>query len=690
MKYRLALAITMLVALSPILASCGGDTSTVTPMPSLTSTPLPPPSPLPPTSTTVPPTSTVGAKPASAADLALIQQALTTTAALKSFHLVQTLSGSIVPQARDVEGDYVAPDKLFAKGRMGDEQGSFLKVGTNNYKQDAQGNWVPWTDPSETKPQTPQEVMGSVFAGLAPIAAISDFQNSGATETLDGVSTQHFVGTIPIGKMPGMPAAIAAMPDLPPAGTIAFWIDPTMKVVHKLEVHLDTGPAMTAATARLATPGAPTPVPAPAAVLTMQMVISRPNDPSIQVPDGPSAGETPTGTSPELATPTGVAGARPATAAEVALITAADTGVADLHSFHYTQVIAGSAFAQPWNIEGDYVAPDQEYFKGQLSGAQGEFLRIGTKSYQKDTKGAWVAWAVLGETTPQTPHDLIRTFFSGLASIAALADFQNSGATETLDGVSTQHFVGTIPIGKMPGVPAAVAAIPDLPPAGTIAFWIDPTTKILHRVEVRLDTGPAMAAASTRLATSSAPTVVPAPAYVFTVDMTVSRPNDPAVQVPAPVAGTPVPASTPTTAVIVAGPVNSGPTPTAVTMPLAASAGHNTLQTALVLPGPAHIDLTLTSPQDVVYFSFRTGEPASASLWFYSPQDSEGVLKVQLLDASEKELNSDTLKPDYQASLSSALPTPGVYYIKVTASGLTKISKTPVQVELQSLDLLTP
>ncbi len=135
----------------------------------------------------------------------------------------------------------------------------------------------------------------------------------------------------------------------------------------------------------------------------------------------------------------------------------------------------------------------------------------------------------------------------------------------------------------------------------------------------------------------------------------------------------------------------SGPTPTSVTMPLVASDGHHTAQTALVLTGQAHIDLTLSSPQEVIYFSFKTSAPVSVGLWFYNPQDAGGQLKVQLLDAIEKnELYVDNLKPSDQASLSSALPTPGVYLIKVTAAGLTTVPQTPVQVELDTLDLLTP
>jgi hypothetical protein len=99
----------------------------------------------------------------------------------------------------------------------------------------------------------------------------------------------------------------------------------------------------------------------------------------------------------------------------------------------------------------------------------------------------------------------------------------------------------------------------------------------------------------------------------------------------------------------------------------------------------------LSSPQDVVYFSFKTSAPASAGLWFYSPQDAAGELKVQLLDASEKnEIDTASLKPGDQTSMSDALAAPGVYLIKVTAAGLTAVPQTPVQVELDSIDAPMP
>jgi hypothetical protein len=454
MKPGMFLAITLLVMVSLVLAGCGGSTpaATATPVPPATATTVPvPPSPVPPTSTAVPPSPTAGAQHASAQDLALIQQALTTTAALKSFHVIQSVSGSMSPQSRNIEGDYVASSGLYVKGSVGDQQGSFLKVGTQNYKQDANGNWVPWTDPTETQPQTPQQLISGTYTGMGAIAGISDFQSAGAPETLDGVSApvQHFAGTIAVSKMPGIPAAIAALQGLPPAGTIALWIDPASKIVYKFELNIDTGPATAAAIAQLATPGAPTEVPTQASTLALQMIITRPNDPTIQIPT---------------------------------------------------------------------------------------------------------------------------------------------------------------------------------PPAGT-----------------------------------------PVPAATTAVTPTVAATGGDA------------------------GPITSGPTPTSVTMPLAASDGHHTAQTALVLMGPTHVDLTLSSPQDVVYFSFKTSAPASVGLWFYNPQDAAGELKVQLLDASEKnELNTDTLKPGDQTSMSDALTAPGVYLIKVTAAGLTTVPQTPVQVELNSIDATTP
>ena len=676
-----------------LLAACGGENPTATPVPPaatavpatntalpLTSTAVPATStPALPSNTPVPPTLTAGPQPATAAEQALIAQALAAAGDLKSFHFIQVAGGSMMPQPRNIEGDYVAPDQLYAKGQMSGEQGEFLKAGTQSYKKDAQGTWVPWTDPSEQAPQTPQQVIHAFFAGVVPIAAVSDFQNTGLPETLDGVSTEHFAGSIPLSKVPGTGAQVAALRDLPPAGTIGVWIDPLTKTLHKVEIHLDTRPALAAAAALLATPGAATAVPDRPLVLTVSMTISRANDAAIRVPAAPAAGgPLPTATAAGAA-PTQTPGAQPATAAEQALITRAVTGVAGLQSFHFTQMIAGSAFTQPWNIEGDYVAPDQEYSKGQLGGVQGAFLQVGTQSYRQDAQGNWTAWNLPGTTAPQTPRQTIQAFFTGLAAIVALGEFQNTGAPETLDGVPTQHFAGTIALGKIPGVGAQVAALPGLPPAGTLGVWIDPLTGNLHKIAVRLDTGPAMAAALAQLAAPGAPTAVPGPPYVFTVDMTISRQNDPAIHVPAPGAAGPGP-----TAAATPGPAGSTTTP--VTIQLAAPAGHTSPQTALVLPGRVHVDLTLTSARDVVFFSFQIGAPTEVGLMFRNPDDAAGPLKVQILDPSgQTEIDAPTLQPGSFASRSLDLSAPGAYLIKITAAGLTRIPKTPVTLDVYNL-----
>ncbi|HMA37180.1 MAG TPA: LppX_LprAFG lipoprotein, partial [Chloroflexia bacterium] len=350
------------------------------------------------------------------------------------------------------------------------------------------------------------------------------------------------------------------------------------------------------------------------------------------------------------------------------------TATANLQSFHFTQVIAGVSYTQPWNIEGDYVAPDQEYSKGQLNGAEGEFLQVGTQTYHKDAGGTWTPLA----QGAQTPHDLVGSFFGGVAAIAALSDFQNTGETTTLDGTSTQHFAGTISLGKMPGVAAAIAALPDLPPAGTIDLWIDPQAHTVYKLAVRIDTTAALAAAVAKLAPAGGPTAVPIPSYVFTADMTISRQNDPAIHVPSPTGGN----TTPPTATPASGGA-AGPTPTEASIQVASSSGHDSPSKALALSGPTHVDLTLSSAHDVVYFSFKTSAPIAGGVWSYNPQDAAGKLQVQILDASgQKEIDVATLGPGEQSSMSNVLSDPGLYLIKVTAAGLTTVPKTPAQVEL--------
>ncbi|HMA33254.1 MAG TPA: hypothetical protein VKY74_02145 [Chloroflexia bacterium] len=318
-KLQFGAGLLLLSLMLGLLAACGGDTSTATSVPKPTATTAPPTATTaPPTATTAPPTATtasaataapaeatntpaaaLGGTAATADDLAMITQSFTATANLKSFHYIITSGGTTITQPTNLEGDYVAPNQLYGKGTQHGVDGEFLKVGTASFKKDASGTWAPWTDPSTTTPpQTPQDDWIKSFNGFVGLAGATDFRDTGTPETLDGVSTRHFVGQIAINKMAGMPDQLSKMTNLPPAGTFEVWIDPQTKYLYKAQLSLDVGAVMNAVMSQLQTPvpGAPTATAGPANTQSASVILTKLNDPSITVPAGPAGGTDMTAT----------------------------------------------------------------------------------------------------------------------------------------------------------------------------------------------------------------------------------------------------------------------------------------------------------------------------------------------------------------------------------------------------------
>lgn len=299
--------VALLAGLLGLLAACGGDTPTATPAPTTapvvatvaaTNTTAPAPA----TATTAPTTDTGASGAGSAtetpaaagggtapttADEQLIQESYTATRTLKSYHFTLSATGDVFTQPVQLEGDYVAPDKVHAKGTFNGGQGEMLKVGAKAYKKDASGAWVP--DPTnDTTSGNPADITSdaNVVESLGPfLEAGSNFKKSG-DESMDGVSVSHFTGDVDAGKMSGG----AAVPGMPSLGTTSLWIDPQTKFLHKLSMDVDLGAAframsdMAQALAGTPTPGGETATPIPSMKFKVEMTISKQNDPSLSVP----------------------------------------------------------------------------------------------------------------------------------------------------------------------------------------------------------------------------------------------------------------------------------------------------------------------------------------------------------------------------------------------------------------------
>jgi hypothetical protein len=327
LKY-ISILVIMTMMLS-LLAACGGENPTATPIPP-TATAVPP------TATAVPPTATTeammgttpeattgtggasggasGGMAATPADVALIQQAVTATQELKSYHFTMMASGDIMTQPVQLEGDFVAPDKLYVKGTAEGKQIEQVVSGGKAYQKDASGKWAEVQPTPEATPSglggaglggalpgvNPNDLVQdpNIIKSLAPLlTSVGGFSDTQQDETINGVSTKHYTFKMDAASMM---RAQGGAESLPPNmqdvsfGGGGFWIDPQTKYLHKLDMTIDFAglmkfmfDAMAAAFGGTATPGGEQPTPTPAVNITISVTISKHNDPSITVPTVP-------------------------------------------------------------------------------------------------------------------------------------------------------------------------------------------------------------------------------------------------------------------------------------------------------------------------------------------------------------------------------------------------------------------
>src|SRR5690242_1357448 len=219
-KLKYVSLLVLLSMLLGLLAACGGDNPTNTPVPA------------PPTNTTAPaPTNTTAPAPtnttapaaaatnttapaaaatdtpaasnsgtgsgteASSAEMDMITQAFTATQELKSYHYTLKASGDVFTQTIDLQGDYVAPDKAYAKGSAGGETVEQLATGGKIYRKHATGKWVETPESAASAGNPAESVVqeANVLASVSTFTAAGTSYRNVGTETIDGVSTTHFV-----------------------------------------------------------------------------------------------------------------------------------------------------------------------------------------------------------------------------------------------------------------------------------------------------------------------------------------------------------------------------------------------------------------------------------------------------------------------------------------------------------------
>ncbi|MEO6457337.1 MAG: DUF4352 domain-containing protein [Chloroflexia bacterium] len=345
------------------LTACGGEAP-------------PTPSPLPPTATSAPPTATTepttvtssggqttGGKAASYVDVKMLEEAVKTTADLKSYHYTMNVDATDNEQTADVQGDFVAPDKGYVKGTLAGQTVEQLISGSDVFVKDASGKWVSReettesTDPMKIVDPTTFASEANPVDGLnSLLEASTDWRDQGE-ETMNGKKVRRFSFNLDAAKMMGDTSGEMAKQtggDLPSLGGGQIWVDTQTKYMHKLTVKLDfaflikmMADAMTSAFGGTPTPGGPTPTALPASDFEITMNVSKHNDPSISVPDAPavSSPSEPTATTSSMTAPTagsnvGMGSTDPATSAGV--LNVGQTGEIDglkvtLHSVRRTE-----------------------------------------------------------------------------------------------------------------------------------------------------------------------------------------------------------------------------------------------------------------------------------------------------------------------------------------------------------------
>lgn len=323
MKQMKAMGLGLLVLILALvgLTACGGEAP-------------PTPSPLPPTATPAPPTATpeptsatgsgqtTGGTAASEVDVKMLEEAVKTTADLKSYHYTMSVDATDNEQTADVQGDYVAPDKGYVKGTLGGQTVEQLISGDDVFVKDASGKWVSREEPTESTdpikivdPTTFASEANPVEGLNSLLEASTDWRDQGE-ETMNGKKVRRFSFNLDAAKMMGDASGELTKQtggELLSLGGGQIWVDTQTKYMHKLTVKLDfaflikmLADAMTSAFGGTPTPGGPTPTTLPASDFEITMNVSKHNDPSISVPEAPevSSPSEPTATTSSMSVPT--------------------------------------------------------------------------------------------------------------------------------------------------------------------------------------------------------------------------------------------------------------------------------------------------------------------------------------------------------------------------------------------------
>jgi hypothetical protein len=253
---------------------------------------------------------------------------------------------------------------------------------------------------------------------------------------------------------------------------------------------------------------------------------------------------SPTPVPPTPTTVTSGGGGAVATDADKELVAEALQNAQDLSSYHFTLDLQETEFiTQAAKLEGDYMAPDVVYIKGTMGDESIEQIAVGSQVWEKQGSD-WVKREVDPNASSADPFGFnAEEIVSGgnpLAEIAGLtegvSEFTSEG-DETINGVSTRRFAFVLDAAAMAGDSGMdLGNMGDLG-GGTLS--VDPDEKQLHKLGIDLNLGPLMelmirgfAEAFSGTPTPGGPQPTPFPSMQIVFEMTISKHNDPSINIP--------------------------------------------------------------------------------------------------------------------------------------------------------------
>ena len=192
------------------------------------------------------------------------------------------------------------------------------------------------------------------------------------------------------------------------------------------------------------------------------------------------------------------------------------TTTINLRSYHFSLKIGKDTDPEDnrLDMEGDYVAPDKMYFKGNDAGTLGEWRKIGTQVYSKAADGSWqpstMAWNPVDSLTKERP-------VLGHGSV-----WQDLGSETTVDGRELDHFLQQFNTADQVNV---------------VEMWRDRKTKYLYRMMISSEDLPNYSGLSALLHPGTPIPTMPASSndsLYDQYDLTISRPSDPSIRIPSP------------------------------------------------------------------------------------------------------------------------------------------------------------